>query len=538
MASTRLGVPFASIGGIPSQATSDVLSGRAAALLFVLLCGIALFPIAWFSTLPLLDYPNHMARFLMLGMDEQALRKLGFTVYEALQLNLAADLIVPLLAQAFGVEQATRIYVITCLTATCGAVVALARVVNGRWTVASFACALFATSTWVMMGFLNFLGGVALALWSGVLLYVIRSRALPLRVLVGAALMAVCGIAHVASMMVLGALVFAMALEAVVLRQGRVRTEAIFVAAVGLAAVGLFLSQPAHGGAGGYWVGPNGTRWFLLNKINLVLSGFGWMWSRADRVIAALALGTLGWLLVRGRASIAMMPACAALVLVVGLVVLPFGAGGGWFVDGRLGWPIALLAAASIRFDRITSGQMRWLVAGLLMAATARSAFVVHDWDKKVERIEQFRRLLTAMPEGRRIANLPSLWETHREGPWNESHLPTYAMLDRGAVAASIFARPFIFSSTVEWLPDHSDTDLQIFVAEFAWHQRGWQHASQVLRERWDYAVGYGEAELKQLGAGWRVAARQGPFARFENTQRVRSRETTPRADGSSHSSR
>ena len=108
-------------------------SARALGGAYLILTIAALWPIFSVEVLPLVDYPNHLARMRILAdladsPELQAIYGLDWSVMP----NLAMDLIVPALAKVFGLILAGQIFVAAALALLVAGTAALHRVLFGR----------------------------------------------------------------------------------------------------------------------------------------------------------------------------------------------------------------------------------------------------------------------------------------------------------------------------------------------------------------------------------------------------------------------
>ncbi|MGO8919098.1 MAG: hypothetical protein ACLQJR_24620, partial [Stellaceae bacterium] len=108
---------------------------RRAALLFAALFAAAALPVLLCDTLPLFDYPNHLARMHILADFAQspALQRYYEIAWRPLP-NLAMDLVVPPLAGLLPLAWAGKAFVLLTLFLLAGGAATLNRVLFGRWS--------------------------------------------------------------------------------------------------------------------------------------------------------------------------------------------------------------------------------------------------------------------------------------------------------------------------------------------------------------------------------------------------------------------
>jgi hypothetical protein len=130
-----------------------------------IVCAILLFPMFLTDVPPLLDYPNHLARLMVLadnGVDP-ILRRF-FQPNWGIIPDLGIDLIGTPLVSVLPIHVAGRIVLSIALLLPVLGTVAYSRAVFGRLTWWSLGCALVAYNATYTQGFLNFMMGTGLAL--------------------------------------------------------------------------------------------------------------------------------------------------------------------------------------------------------------------------------------------------------------------------------------------------------------------------------------------------------------------------------------
>jgi hypothetical protein len=85
---------------------------RLGSLVLALLIGAALAPVLLVRIPAMVDYPNHLARMYLLSAAGSPAANPYYRVEWAIYRNLALDLVVPQLAQVFGVEAAMRVFLL------------------------------------------------------------------------------------------------------------------------------------------------------------------------------------------------------------------------------------------------------------------------------------------------------------------------------------------------------------------------------------------------------------------------------------------
>src|SRR5262249_45491967 len=141
-----------------APASSPVMTWR-----FGLLCLVLLAPLALVDMPPLLDYPNHLARAVVLatGATDPILSRI-YAPHWAIIPNLGIDLILPPLLHVLPVHVAGRIVIGLAVLLPVFGTVAYSRAVFGTLSAWPFASALVAYNGALLLGFLNFVAGIGL----------------------------------------------------------------------------------------------------------------------------------------------------------------------------------------------------------------------------------------------------------------------------------------------------------------------------------------------------------------------------------------
>ncbi len=147
------------------SASAWQLDGRLLSAVFAGLLLVALVPIFSVEILPLVDYPNHIARMRILSDYSrspglQAIYRIDW----ALMPNLAMDLIVPQMARFLGVLLAGQIFVAMTLAMIAAGTLLLHRTLFERASLWPLTIFLFLYNDILSLGFLNYLFGVGGAL--------------------------------------------------------------------------------------------------------------------------------------------------------------------------------------------------------------------------------------------------------------------------------------------------------------------------------------------------------------------------------------
>jgi hypothetical protein len=144
---------------------------------------------------PLLDYPNHLARFWLLATGGNAF----YAVHWAPLPNLAGDLIVPIFAQLLPVDVAGKLFLVMTFVLIVGGAACLNRVVAGGWRLWPLLSIAFLYNWLFLWGFTNYLFGLGLALCGTALWLSLERARLGWRIIVSSLMAVLCFFSHIAA---------------------------------------------------------------------------------------------------------------------------------------------------------------------------------------------------------------------------------------------------------------------------------------------------------------------------------------------------
>lgn len=366
-----------------------------AALLLVL-------PLAVVDLPPLLDYPNHLARMLILaeGARDPALARYWQPAWDILP-NLATDLVIPPLARVMPLELAGRLVLGAILLLLYAAILLHHRAAFGRrswWPVAG---ALVVCNGLFLLGFMNFSVGLAGALLVAALWTAWRETRPALAIAGAMAGMAAVFFCHVSG--VLFATVMIGAQEALAVarawrRGGPWPRDALrrgtALALVLAPAVLLYAASPLAEATGR-------TRWFppWSKAAQLLLPVMGYRGS-LDALAAVLVLAVLAAGLWRGRAHPPSVLAVATLLFL--FVVTPFAVHGAAFADARFPVMAGLLLFAG--FDpKLPPRAARLAAVAFGALLLLRSGAVAEAWSSHRADLAALRAAVAPVEPGSRV---------------------------------------------------------------------------------------------------------------------------------------
>src|SRR5262249_47004184 len=179
----RLGIFAAETDPIPQQAVR--FSARQIAALFMTLAAIASIPILLYPWPPLSDYINHLARMHVIATvsDDRDLALFYQIEWQVIP-NLMMDLIVPVLQRVMNVYLAGQASTIITFVLILSGTLALNRQLYRHWSVLPLIAFPLLYNNVFLVGTMNYLFGIGLALWTLTSWVALRERALALRLAV------------------------------------------------------------------------------------------------------------------------------------------------------------------------------------------------------------------------------------------------------------------------------------------------------------------------------------------------------------------
>ncbi|WP_246660959.1 MULTISPECIES: hypothetical protein [unclassified Tardiphaga] len=397
---------------------------------------------------PVLDYPNHLARYFVLAHpDDPVLSQIYAPAWRVLP-NLAFDVLGAELLKVVPVHVGGRMLLALSLYAPVIGVIVFSRVAFGRFLYWPLASGVIAYNGIFHLGFMNFLLSLGLALVAAAGWLALRRRgSVAVTALVGAVSVAIIFFSHI-----FGVVLFALMLAGLELtrlfdlrRSGRLDTSQV-LQTVGLAAavlvplVGLYLPSPVSQGLLlGDWGG--------IDKIGALLMPFA-TYSMAVTAITAVAVLIL---LVLNRQYFEIAPGIGLVMIALLLIyaAAPITVGRGSFVDSRLCVMLAFVGFAGAA-PRMTS--QRAVVAAVVLATLigARSAYISWVWIDHRHDVAELRSAIASVPSGARVLTArarPSV-ETAVGRPSRalasifrlDGHLPALLLIERRAAWPLLFA--------------------------------------------------------------------------------------------------
>lgn len=401
---------------------------------------------------PVLDYPNHLARYFVLAHPDDSVLSQMYAPHWRLLPNLGMDVLGSLLLQVTDVHAGGRMLLALSLFAPVIGVIVYSRAAFGRFSLWPLASGVVAYNGVFFLGFMNFLLSLGLAFIGGAIWMILRERGFAIvAALAGAVAVALIFLCHI-----FGVILFALLISADeaarLMRSRRARSlepRAIVRAGLLIAltlspAAAFYLASPLSDGAAapGPWSGVTYKLWALLTPV-MTHSFDLTLWS----ALAALACLGLIW---RHR-IVAPGAALIAAALGVAYLLAPSAIKGGTFVDVRLAVMIGLLPFACL-MPQLTRRHARLVFVALAALIVVRTGTIAMAWIAHRQDLADVRAAIAGIAPGARVlvargrpADRTDVEQAARALPGIyrlDGHLAALLLIERRAFWPTLFADP------------------------------------------------------------------------------------------------
>ncbi len=395
---------------------------------------------------PILDYPNHLARLVLLaaGPDDPVLGPI-FTPHWTIIPNLAIDLIGPPLLRLLPAHVAGRCLLGGVLLLNLAGVIVLHRALFGRRSLWPLASGLAAYGSTFLLGFLNWQisSGLAMLFAAGWMAWRERHpRATIAAATAASIVLFFCHLMGVAFFLILIA-----SAEAHAMRRGWVLARAVALLPVLAGPVLLsLLTELRDAPAAMRWLSPHDK---LVQMASPFINyDFSLDMITALTLYGAAALGLMaGWFVLAPRALLAVV------VLALLYAAAPFALKSTSFFDTRIAIMLGFLLFAVI--DPVRLPHRRLATTCLAVLFCARMAIVADVWAEQRRDLADVRAVIASVPPGARVYQADNPPDTPPNGPdttprgrrlsnglstnW---HLSALLLIEHGAFWQGLFADP------------------------------------------------------------------------------------------------
>jgi hypothetical protein len=390
------------------------------------------------DTLPLVDYPNHLARMqLLASVPASPLLQQFYAIQWRPIPDLAMDAIVPPLLALLPLAWAGKLFVLATFLLIAGGTAALHRALFGRWSLWPCLAFLLLYNRLLLWGFLNYLFGLGLAFLALAGMIALARRGPGLRLAAGIVFAFATYFAHLMAFGVYAVLLAGYAAGPLASR-GAWSGAALRRAAVALLPLAPPLLLMLFVGAGGGGEISFSKPW---RKFDLLFSVFD-LYSRPfDIACFAILVGAAGY--AYWRRWLVLAPAMAAPVILLGLVylALPSQLMTASGVDRRIPLALALALCGGSAWVAPRPRLERCLLAGAGLMLVVRLGLVTEVWQASDRDYRAILAGLDEIPVGSRIAvAYPPDAVNVVATPL--LHLPVLAAARREAFVPTLFADP------------------------------------------------------------------------------------------------
>jgi hypothetical protein len=434
------------------------------------LSAILLAPLLITDVPPVLDYPNHLARMVLLaaGSHDKVLGPI-FTPEWTIIPNLAGDVIGLMLMKLLPVHAAGRCLLGGILLLNLAGVLALHRAYFGRRSFWPLGSGLVAYNCSFLLGFLNWQISSGLAMLGAAGWLIWRDRWPIATVTAGMAAAVLLFFCHLMGLVFFLVLIGSAELRAMRdLRAMAIRCTGLFAVLAGPIALAT-LAAVHDSPSAAHWprldvklmnaASPFINYVFPLDMISVVL------------IYGGIALGVaVGWLIVTPRAV------AAVVILPVAYFALPFDLLSASFLDMRFAVMFGFLLFAAVdpapqrvamaarespirRGMRMGPQAASWAypaaAAGCAMLFSVRIVTLSHVWSEQRRDVAELRAVIAAVPPGAKVLftnvpqeEAPAYWDAGprsrrlSNGLRADYHLPALLLIERGAYWPVLFANP------------------------------------------------------------------------------------------------
>ena len=428
----------------------------------VVLLGIALIPVVLVQILPLVDYPNHMARMHILA---DAGRSPWLTQYYEIHWNilpnLAMDVVAPPLIEFMSTENAGKVFIGLTFALLAGGVMTFHAALHRRWSPWPLLAFFFLYNSVFLWGFLNYLFGLGLALFACALWMRLRERSAALVIPLFSLISTVLFFAHLFAFGV-----FAMVVLTYEVAQwwnhrrermpdfGKPWWKALPTVVLPLILLLLSPTFKSNPDNDPFWyrgLKPPAVVFLpLTTKLEALKGTLRTEHLTLDRVTGVVLFALLAVGLARRRCSVLPSMYLPLGVLTLATAAMPSSIGNTALVDIRMPIALVLFALASSDWPVTSRRWLVLLVSILGMLFVVRMAAITNDWRETDRYYRQFVHQLDQLPEGTRLLSAIKLATfdaySHADGRIPEAmpmnNLACWGVLRRSVFVSNLFTAP------------------------------------------------------------------------------------------------
>lgn len=409
--------------------------------LFVLLSAVISIPVLTHKLPPLADYVNHLARMHVIdAIDSDAYLARYYEIKWQIIPNLIMDMVVPTLAQVVNIYLAGQLFLILTFVLILSGTLGLNRALTGRWSVLPLVAAPLLYNNLLLVGVVNYLFGIGLALWALAAWIYLRERAWPWRYLVSAAFVPALFFSHLFALGLYGLGLLAFELQHLAANPDRpLRTRLIDFCATAvpfLPAIPLLLASPTWGLAAEF-------SWEPTGKIDGLIYVVDVYYDNVAIVLVGVAALALGWAV---RHKVMQFHPMGWLLLLIGgaiYLAMPRELFATCMADQRLPIGLAFMVLACLDLELRHRIVRQGFAAVLTMLVVVRVGEVQVSWNKLSKGVESVHKSVNLIERGARV--LVAYADASRGGDVRDLgllHAACLAMIERSAMVTTAFTVP------------------------------------------------------------------------------------------------
>ena len=420
----------------------EAIRRPALAVLFVVLMAAVALPVLTHPHPPLTDYMNNLARaYVISAIGSDADLQRYYAIEWRLIPNLMIDLVVPPLHRFVSIDVAGQIFTVAALALILSGTLALHRALFGRWSALPLVASILLYNEVLLVGVMNYIVGIGLALWALAAWIMLRERAWPLRFAVSTLFVLILFICHLFAVGLYGLGLLAFESHRLWARRREpLATRLLDFLATGApfipAALMLLGSQT--------WSLASGTFWKLEGKLDGLLMPFTVYFFPIAYLIVAVAAAAIA-LAVWSRAL--RFHPVGWFLLVIGAVVyvaMPRAVFASHLADQRLPAAVVfmLIACADLDLHRVRVRQA--FAAFVVVLLAIRLGEVQLSWDRLARDLAQFRASIESMERAVRVLVVHGDRDAYNDESGTISdfglmHAASRATIERAALVSTNF---------------------------------------------------------------------------------------------------
>lgn len=408
-------------------------------LLLLVLTAVASIPVVTHPLPPLSDYANHLARMHIIdAIGSDADLSHYYTIEWQLIPNLMMDLIVPVLHRFMSVYLAGQIFTILAFVLIISGTLVLNRVLTARWSILPLIALPLLYNGVLLVGVMNYVFGVGLALWALAAWVALRERYWPWRLAVSALFALALFFCHLFAAGVYGLGVFAFELHRLWVH----RTEPKLPRLLDFTASGApFMLLALLLIAGPTWhVDGTFAYWELSGKLDGLMLAVNVYYPAI--AFSLLAAAGFAGVYAQRRGILGFHPV-GLVILAAGTIVylvMPRALFGAYLADQRLPIALAFMLIACFDFKPRKKIAHAGLLVVVIVLLAVRISEVQFVWNHLQKFTDEFVQSVQEIWRGSRVLVVYGNRSSGREiSDFELVHAASIATIERSAMVSTLF---------------------------------------------------------------------------------------------------